>query len=92
MAAKHRPRKAVYPDAWQQRVTIHDVFHFAVREVTAHLANYQTGFHKRNNATMIDAVRHFRGISDKLDAFRRMKVREWEAAQAAIPKTEGEST
>lgn len=89
MARKHAARVAVYPDAWSQRVTIQDAYYFAKRELAAHLSAFEAAYGRGSNEGMIDAVRHLRGVSDKLDAFRRMKVREWDAAQAANQTTEG---
>jgi hypothetical protein len=83
LAANHKPRTAAYPQPWSEQATIADAFYFAKREFTAQLALFETAGSTANNAAMIEAVKKLRGVVDKLDAFRRMKVREWDAAKAA---------
>lgn len=82
MAASHRPRTAAYPQPWSEHATIGDAFYFAKREFASQLAVFETAGSTANDAQMIEALKKLRGVVDKLDAFRRMKVREWNAAKA----------
>ncbi len=88
VAASHKPRTAAYPEPWAESATAGDAFYFAKREQTTLLAAFHEAAQKADNEGMVSAIKKLRGVVDKLDAFRRMKVREWNAAKAANPNTE----
>jgi len=88
MAAKHKARTAAYPEPWREHATIVDAYYFARREFDSQLHAYRAAMLTIDDVHAIEALKRLRGVVDKLDAFRRMKVREWTAAEAAKPNTQ----
>ncbi len=84
MPTNRKPRVAAYPEPWSKYATASDAYYFAKREYAALLRMFHESASRGENDAMTNAVKKMRGVADKLDAFRRMKVREW-AAQAANP-------
>jgi len=92
MARNRKNRTAVYPEPWNTRASVQDAHHFALRQAGKWIEEFTAAADRRDDAKMINAVRHIRGVGQKLDAFRRMKIREWNAAEAAKTQTQGGNT
>lgn len=77
-----------FAEPWPPLTTCHEVMLFAAQRVPEFLLLFDAAYRKRDNAHMIENIKLLRGVVTRLDAFRRMKVREWAEAEKLVTKTE----
>jgi hypothetical protein len=68
---------------WTKRTTSQDVINFAQRRMSFLLAKFAMACTDHDDIRMVQAVKGMRGVSTRVDQFRRMVVREVLAADAA---------
>lgn len=90
MAAKRKPKRAAYPAVWRDGTTLSEVVPWTATQFETNVLLFAAAYRARNDADMLDAVRHLRGVSTRLDQFRRMQARKWAMEQEA--QTTGEAT
>lgn len=88
-----RPRRVPCELAgpWPKGTTIRDVTEYAASALSEQLMNYGARHEEKNLGGMAASVILLRAVVTRLDAFRRIKAREWRAAPAAS-SPEGENT
>jgi hypothetical protein len=89
MVRERKPKVAAYPQPWPSHVSIHDVFHFAIRENAKHLADFKTCCELRDFEGAEREIKMLRGIVDKMDAYRRIMLRNAAKESAANQTKEG---
>jgi hypothetical protein len=91
MARKRKERVPAYPARWPDHVSIADLRHFVARESLANISAFEVAHDLKDDAGMIAAHKKLRGMVDKVDAFRRLKLRAW-ADESEVQSKAGEVT
>lgn len=81
-----RPRPRVEP--FQSDTTSQDVINFALARFARQLSLWGLACIQRDEQAMIRAVAEIRNIAVRMDRFRRITVKRWQAAAPANSETE----
>jgi len=91
MANKRPPRRVVNVQPWPVGTTVNEVIAWAAQRAPEYLLLFEAAYRKRDLVQMEGNMKLLRGVVTRVDAFRRMRVREWSAEQSANSNT-GEKT
>ena len=76
------------PETWPESITIDDVTDFACDQFVKMLACFRANEGQRSSSGMEDNIKGLRNIATRLDQFRRMRVRQWNATPATQSQTQ----
>lgn len=79
-------------DVWCSDTSIAEVIRYASYEFPVELLRFAASERKKNNGEMVERIAAMRHIITRMDQYRRMKVKQWNAAASATPKQETTST
>jgi hypothetical protein len=87
------PDPMMLPDGeWTADVSIAEVVRYASYNMPVELLRFAAAERKKDNGGMVLQIAAMRHIITRMDQYRRMKVKQWNAADAATPKQESSPT
>lgn len=81
-------RSRLQVEVWPDAVTSQDVINFALARFARHAAKWGLACIQHDEPGMILAVAEIKNIATRMDRFRRITVKRWNAAASANPQTE----
>jgi hypothetical protein len=79
-------------DVWCSDTSIAEVVHYASKELSLELLIFAAATRRKNNGEMLGTISALRHVITRMDQYRRMKVKQWNAAASATPKQETPAT
>jgi hypothetical protein len=72
---------------WPEETTTGDVMHYATREVSNALILFLAAERAKDTEQMTLHAKAIRNVATRIDQFRRMRVRQWQAQRELSPKS-----